>query len=220
MTVKEMIKAVLFDLDGTLVDSSEGILNATKEALSILGVSPPSDEEIKTCIGPPIGETLQSIIGWNESQKKDFYDFFRPIYRDKYIFQCELYPGILQLLEKLKARGILVGIATNKRKDSTESLLQHLGISTFFNIVIAQDQEIIRNKADLIIDALKALHVNGKETIMIGDSIGDLSAAKESGVNFIGVRYGFGFKETVENCFELVNSVDELQILLINKTSR
>jgi len=134
-----MFKAVLFDLDGTLVDSSEGILNATKETLSRLGMAPPSDDEIKSCIGPPLGETLESIMRWSGSQKKEFYDVFRPIYRDKYVFQCKLYPGIEQLLIELQEKGVLVGIATNKRNDSTELLLQHLGIYGLFDTVIAQD---------------------------------------------------------------------------------
>ena len=78
--VKGMYKAILFDLDGTLVDSSEGILNAAKEAISRMGQEPPSDYEIKSCIGLPIGETLESIMKWNESQKEEFYNIFRPIY--------------------------------------------------------------------------------------------------------------------------------------------
>ena len=213
--VKWMYKTVLFDLDGTLVDSSEGIVNAAKEALSRLGMNPPSDDEIKSCIGPPLGETLESIMGWSESEKKEFYDIFRPVYKDKYVFQCELYPGIEQLLKELKEKGILVGIATNKRKDSTESLLQYLEIDYLFDTVIAQDQQTIRNKKDMILDALKSLQSGKENAVMIGDSIGDLNAAKDAGVRFIGVHYGFGFKEEVEDNVEIVDSVDELKLLLL-----
>ena len=214
--VKRMFKAVLFDLDGTLVNSSEGILNATKETLFRLGMEPPSDDEIRSCIGPPVGETLQLIMKWSESQKKEFYEIFRPIYRDKYVFQCEIYPGILQLLEELKKRNLLVGIATNKRNESTDSLLRHLGIERIFDVVIAQDRKMIRNKADMILDALKLLQTDIDDTVMIGDSVGDYKAAQGVGVSFIGVRYGFGFKETIDEDIELVDSTEELLRLLLH----
>ena len=213
--VKRMFKTILFDLDGTLVDSSEGILNAAKEALSRLGMDPPPDDEIKSCIGPPLGETLESIMGWSETQKMEFYDIFRPVYKDKYVFQCELYPGIEQLLKELKEKGMLVGIATNKRKDSSESLLQYLEIDYLFDTVIAQDQQIIRNKSDMILDALKSLQLRKEDVVMIGDSIGDLNAARDAGVRFIGVHYGFGFKEEVEDDMEIADSVDDLKRILL-----
>ncbi len=215
MTVKEMYKVVMFDLDGTLVDSSEGILNAAKEAISRMKMDPPSDDEIRSCIGPPVGETLESIRGWSGYQKKEFYSIFHPIYKDKYVFQCELYPGMMQLLNELNEKGMFIGIATNKRKDSTESLLQYLKIDRMFDTVIAQDQNDIRNKADMILDALKELQTVKEEAVMIGDTVGDLDAARNAGVDFIGVRYGFGFKEKIEDDIKLADSVDELKRLLL-----
>ena len=122
-----MLKAVLFDLDGTLVDSSEGILNASREALASLNISGVTDEDIKSCIGPPIGESLGRFLDFTESQKREFYDVFRPLYRDRYLFQCAVYPGIESLIKELKGRGLSVGVVTNKKKDSTSLLLDRLG---------------------------------------------------------------------------------------------
>jgi phosphoglycolate phosphatase len=156
-------------------------------------------------------------MGWSGYQKKEFYSIFRPIYKDKYVFQCELYPGMMQLLNELNEKGMLVGIATNKRKDSTEPLLQYLKIDRLFDTVIAQDQNEIRNKTDMILDALKELRTDKEEAVMIGDTIGDLDAARDAGVDFIGVRYGFGFKERIEDDREFADSVDELKSLLCSK---
>ena len=88
-------------------------------------------------------------------------------------------------------------------------------IDRLFDTVIAQDQNDIRNKADMILDALKELRTVKEEAVMIGDTIGDLDAARDAGVDFIGVRYGFGFKETIEDDIEFADSVDELKRLLL-----
>ena len=124
-----MYKAVLFDLDGTIVDSSEGILNSSKETLSLLGIEVPPDGEIRSCIGPPIGETLEKVVGFSQSEKKRFYEVFRSLYKEKYLFQCSVYPGMIDLLKDLKKRNCHVGIATNKMIDTTKLLLDHLGVA-------------------------------------------------------------------------------------------
>ncbi len=215
MTVAAMYKVVLFDLDGTLVDTSEGIINAAKEALTELNLNLPSDEEIRSCIGLPIGEPLGEIYGWSEAVKREFYDVFRPIYKNKYVFQCSLFPEIVSLLLELKETGHFIGITTNKRKDSTELLLQHLKMSDLFNIVVAQDQNYVRDKSDMILDALNLLHIGKGCSVLVGDSISDSEAANKAGISFVGVRYGYGFKESVDN-IKLVDSVNELRELLLD----
>ena len=210
-----MYKAILFDLDGTLIDSSEGILAAVKETFDVLHIDPLSDDEIKSCIGPPIGETLQKLVGFSDSEKKEFYGVFRSLYKEKYLYRCEIYPGIISLLDELREKGSFVGIATNKRKDSTEDLLDHLAIVDRFDIVVAQDGVFIREKASMVAEAMDLLNVVKEDTVLIGDSISDLNAAKKAEIGFIGVRYGFGFKEDLDESYEFVGTVEELRSLLI-----
>jgi phosphoglycolate phosphatase len=211
-----MYKAVLFDLDGTVVDSSEGILNSAKEALAELGMDVPSDDEIRSCIGPPIGETLEKVVGFSQLEKKRFYELFRSVYKDKYLFQCSLYPGMTELLKELRKSNCLLGIATNKRIDTTKLLLDQFGIIDLFDVVVSQDRNEIKNKSDMISDALLNLMVDRNDAVMIGDSQNDLDAAKGAGVSFIGVCYGFGFKEPIKEEIELVDSVEDLRDLLIS----
>ena len=211
-----MYKAVLFDLDGTIVDSSEGILKATKETLEKLGTDIPTDDQIRSCIGPPIGETLGTMLGFSEMDKTRFYEVFRPIYRDKYLFQCSLYPDVVSLLRELRINGCLIGIATNKRIDTTKLLLNHLGIIDLFDVIVAQDRDEIRNKSDMILDSLSNLKVECGNAVMIGDAQNDLDAAMNAGVDFIGVRYGFGFKNPIDNNIKLVDSIVDLSELLLD----
>jgi phosphoglycolate phosphatase len=210
-----MHKFVLFDLDGTLVDSSEGILEAVKETLGIMEIEPPTDDEIKSCIGPPIGDSLGVKFGYSSEDIKEFYNIFRPIYKNKHLFKCRLYPGIVPLLEELKSIGCLIGIATNKRKDSTAILLDRLAIADLFYIVIAQEIETTRNKSEMISEALDSLNIEKKDVVLIGDATSDLDAAEEAKIDFIGVRYGFGFKKPVNPPYEIVDTVEELRSLLI-----
>jgi len=97
--------------------------------------------------------------------------------------------------------------------------LQHIGMSELFDVVIAQDRDSIRDKSNMILDALEALHVGKGESVMVGDSLSDLNAAKDAGVEFIGVRYGFGLKEPVEG-IKLVDTVDDLRSSLLNRLLR
>ena len=138
------------------------------------------------------------------------------MYKDKYLFECNLYPGMIDLLKDLRKRNCCLGIATNKRIDTTKLLLDHLGIADLFDAIVAQDRNEIRKKSDMITDVLSDLNIEKGDAVMIGDSQNDLDAAKGAGVSFIGVRYGFGFKEPIEEKIELVDSVEDLKRSLFN----
>jgi len=215
MMVKMMHKVVLFDLDGTLVDSSEGILDAVKETLGIMGIEPPSDDGIRSCIGPPIGDSLGMRFGYSSKDVKEFYDVFRPVYRDKHLFKCRIYPGIVPILKELKNNGCFIGIATNKRKDSTAILIDHLDIADLFDVVIAQEIDKTRKKSVMITESLNSLKIEKQDVILIGDAMSDLETAKEAGIDFIGVRYGYGFKEPVDSPYLIADTVEELRSLLM-----
>ncbi|MCL2607756.1 MAG: HAD hydrolase-like protein [Methanomassiliicoccaceae archaeon] len=186
---------VIFDLDGTLIDSSEGIINAAKRTISELGFQEMSCDEIKACIGPPIGESIVKRNGYGEAELKRFNSVFRELYKNEHLMEAKSYPGMIELLEDM-GRYAFVSIATNKRIDYTTTLLERMGISEMCDEIQALDMEGRLKKKDLVENCIKASGINDRERIVvIGDTDTDAMAAKECGVGFIGVTFGFGFKE-------------------------
>jgi len=189
--------AVIFDLDGTLIDSSEGIANAAEEAIRILGYPEIPREELVSYIGPPIGNSVIARHGYDEAELKRFNRVFRGLYKDKHLMGATIYPGITELLRDLGA-SVFIGIATNKREDYTGIILDNLGISPLCDSVQALDMDGKLSKKDLVENSIKASGVSDRRRIVIvGDTKSDESAARECGADFIGVTYGFGLKEGV-----------------------
>ena len=214
-----MTSALIFDLDGTLIDSAPGIIKAAIDTLNELNYPQMSWDEIESCIGPPIGDSIGEKMGYTKYQIKRFYEVFRPLYKTKYLMDCTIYPGIEVLLENLKKHGYLIGVATNKREDYAKDLLDELDLTKYFDIISAMDMDGKSNKKDLIMNCINGLDARKEDTIMIGDSENDHSAAYQCGVEFIAALYGFGFKDhTPEDC-KTVRNVEELKTLLLRKKS-
>ena len=185
-------RAVIFDLDGTLVDSSDGIIRATEEAIDILKYPEMSPAEIRSYIGPPIGNSIIERNGLGADDLKEFNKIFRSIYKNKYLMNTTVYPGIMELLSDLNDR--FVGIATNKRIDYTMVLLDNLEMSAYCDIVEGLDMDGTLSKKDLIEKCVESSGESRENIVMVGDTTSDMNAAKECGIDFIGVTYGFGFK--------------------------
>jgi len=186
--------AVIFDLDGTLIDSSEGIVHAAEETIRILGYPEIQREDLISYIGPPIGNAIIARNGYGDEELKRFNSLFRGLYKDKYLMEAKIYPGIMDVLRDLRG-SVFIGIATNKRTDYTMILLERLKISQMCDEVQALDMEGHLNKKDLIENCIKASRAKSRDrVVVVGDTRSDEAAAKECGADFIGVTYGFGFK--------------------------
>lgn len=201
---------VIFDLDGTLIDSSEGIIHAVLDTIKLLNYEPLSAELIKSCIGPPIGDSIGSRVGYTPEEIESFYKVFRPIYKNNYLMECTVYPGITSLLGDLKNSGVTLAISTNKREDYTKILLENLGLTKYFDYIEAMDMSGKMKKTDLIKNCIVKSGCSPINTVMVGDAYNDYNAAKTCEVNFVGVRYGFGFKKSDNLDFVTVNNVEDL----------
>ena len=190
----QMYEAVIFDLDGTLIDSSEGIILAVEEAVGILGYPRMEREEIRSYIGPPVGEAIIKRNGLGNDDLIRFNSVFRDIYKNRYLMRAEIYPGVMEMLSDLKDI-MRVGIATNKREDYTKILLDGMGISPFCDAVEGLDLEGKLKKKDIVERCINALGVADRKKIaVVGDTVTDARAAMECGTDFIGVTFGFGFR--------------------------
>lgn len=188
-----MCTHIIFDLDGTLVYSHRGILNSIKYALNCMGLSVPADETLMKFIGPPLEYSYINFCNLNEKQCEKAVKLFRERYSQKGIFECELIPRTFEMLENLKASGYSLHIATSKPREYTLEILRTLSVRQFFSCVGAAPlAEKTRDKTSIINSVKKSANIKTQDiVIMIGDRKEDVIGARNTGIEFIGVEYGY-----------------------------
>ncbi|MEE3400347.1 MAG: HAD-IA family hydrolase [Methanomethylophilus sp.] len=187
-------EAVIFDVDGTIFDSSSGIIHALRDALEEIGEPPVDDQTVRSLIGPPIGASIARIRGYSEEKEKILTKTFRSIYGEKYLNEASVYPGIEGLLKDLKSAGFRLGVATNKRRDFTERMFDEFGLSDYFIDVEGMDPEGTLDKTRIVGMCAEKLGAEKDRTVMVGDASSDFKAAETNGIGFIAVLYGFGYR--------------------------
>ena len=191
-TGEPMYKTIIFDLDGTLLNTSKGVLNSVKYALDKMGLEQLPYEKAKRFIGPPLQEGFAKVAGLEGNDVDKAVEFYRDNYKNKgAIFEAEVYDGITDVLKHLKNDGRRICVATLKPEDSAKRVLEHFGLAQYFDY-IGGNKEEKSTKAGLIAEGLEATGATADEAVLIGDSIFDLYGAQEAGVDFIAAAYGFG----------------------------
>lgn len=187
--------AVIFDFDGTICDTGEGILKSAKYALEAFGYNAPNYEELTCFIGPPLLITFQEKFGADAARADELVKKFRERYTNKGVFESKLYDGIKELLISLKKDNIKIGIASSKPQEYIETLLDHFGIKSYFDVIcgvtFTADCE---SKASIIARCQKELNIAGNECIMVGDKKYDIEGAKTNLIDSVGVLWGYGTK--------------------------
>lgn len=208
------LKGILFDLDGTLLDTSEGIIESVRHTISSLGLHELTSEVLKTFVGPPVQDSFKKFFGMDEAKAQEAADVFRSYYKDTALFLAKPYPGIHALLEQLVKNNLLIGVATYKREDYAKTLLEHFDIASFCDAICGADNENRLTKTNIILKCLRDLSLQTKDTVLIGDTIHDARGASNAGIPFIGVAYGFGFGSRNDSipypCLRCVETVEEL----------
>lgn len=215
-------KFLLFDLDGTLTDSEEGILNCVRYGLISCGFPVPGYETLKAFIGPPLVVSYQELCGLSYEDTEAAILKYRERYSEKGIFENRLYDGIPELLFDLKNEGYRLALATSKPEVFARRILSHFGIAEAFDAVAGSSIEREdETKADMIRLAMKRLgltEANKPDVLMIGDRKHDILGAKECGVDVAGVQYGYAPEsELIEYGADIIaENVNALRELLIN----
>lgn len=183
----------LFDLDGTLMNTKEGIVKSVYYALDFLGVTEDEPEKLERFIGPPLDASFRDFYQMNETGVKRAVEKYRERYTKKGQYECEPYPGIPELLRELKEKGKTLYVATSKPAVFAEEILRHHGLLDCFDGVSAATLDgSVSEKPDIIRAVLKELpQADKKDIVMIGDRRFDILGAKECGIKSVGVRYGF-----------------------------
>lgn len=186
---------VLLDLDGTLMDTAEGIIQCMKDTIAELGLEPVSDELMASFIGPPIAHSFERIYGLAPEKAVEYSNIYRERYKGEYLFQASIYPGMMDLLKVLKDNNISIGVATYKREDCAIELLNGVGIGEYCKIIRGSDAANTLTKQRIIELCIESANCSLDKVLMIGDTYHDGGGAKSAGVDFLAVTYGFGFKK-------------------------
>lgn len=195
-------KTLIFDLDGTLLDTSEGILATIKEVFLKKDIPLLPDETMKTFIGPPIEHTFGKLFNYDEKTIKGLANEFRDAYFERHLYEAKIFDGIPELLIACKERGVKTAVATNKRENQTFVLLKKVGLFDLFDVVHGTDKEGKLKKCDVIKNCLLDLEADERSSLMVGDAWSDEVGAKLANVDFAAAMYGFGFNE--ESAIECV----------------
>ncbi len=205
-------KCILLDLDGTLFDTSEGIMLCYKMGLEHFGIFVKDDSELRKVMGPSLYISYRDFYGLDEEQVKEAVRIYREHYNGGGIYKCRLYDGMENTLKSLKANGFTVCVATSKPQVMAEKILNHFGLAEYFDTICGAELDGSRSdKIELIDTALKRVgFIDKNDVVMAGDRFYDIKGAIGAGVHSIGVTYGFGTKqELVEAGAEYIADTPE-----------
>lgn len=208
---------IFFDLDGTLTDSQEGILNSLRISLALFDIKK-TDEQMRVLIGPPLMETFRKTLGLSSEQAEKAADAFHTYYEEKGIFENRVYDGIPTVLESLKKSGKHLAVATSKPELTSIRILEHFNLAPYFDFICGSNMDETRsNKADVIAYTMHKFDLTEKDAakiIMVGDRNNDIIGAHQNGIEAVGVLYGYGTKAELEKSGAnyIVESVEDLGI--------
>lgn len=193
-TVMKNYKYIIYDLDGTLIDTRSGVKEAVRKTIDDLGLIPLDEKVLESFVGPPMQDSFQKYYSFDMESALSAANLFRENYKKYSLFGGELYPGIIEMLRSQKKSMLKIAVATNKSHENAIAILNHFGISDFCSCMKGSDMEGKLSKADIINLCIAEFGALKEEVLYIGDSYYDSKGAEEAGIDFLGVTYGFGFR--------------------------
>ncbi|WP_216827351.1 HAD family hydrolase [Alkalihalobacterium elongatum] len=219
----EKYKVILFDLDGTLSDPKEGITKSVQYALKRMGIDEPNINNLECFIGPPLQVSFAEYYNFDDNQINIAIDLYRERFKEKGMYENELYPNISSLLKTIKEKGLILVVATSKPTVFAEQILKFFNIDQYFELIVGSNLDGTRASKTEIIQYIleKYNEYELNEFIMIGDRKHDIIGANNTGINSIGVTYGYGSVTEINdaNPTYIVSSVKGLKDILMGVTN-
>lgn len=192
------IKNVIFDLDGTLLDTTEGVVESVKYTAQKLGYPKLPYEKLLRFIGPPIQQSFMAYYGADGETAQKAADIFRTYYKTEALLKAVPYDGIYELCDILKSNRISMAVATYKREDYALTLLKHYRFDVYCTVMHGADHHNILKKEDIVNICIEEMDGTKETTVLIGDTSNDAVGAAKAGISFAAVTYGFGFRNLEE----------------------
>lgn len=210
-----MYKVILFDLDGTLTESGEGITKSVQSALEKLGQPEPDLKKLEVFVGPPLLQQFMKYAGLDEETAVKAVEYYRERYTDIGIFENKVYPGVEDMLDKLRGKGYILAVASSKPERFVKKVLDHFDLTKYFHEIVGSEMNGGRtSKADVIEEALDRLHMadHRDQVVMVGDKEHDVFGARKAGLQCLAVSYGYGSEEELKNAnpLKIADSAQEV----------
>lgn len=190
---------IIFDLDGTLLDTAEGIMIGANHTAILMGAPELTVQQQRRFIGPPPAESFMRECGFNEEVAREAVKIYRSRYKEKGKFEAKHYSNIKELLVSLKEKNCTTAVATLKRDDLAKEILENFELNKHFDAIFGVDDADTLSKSDLILKCLEEIGQNDlSKVVLIGDSMHDAIGAEKVGIDFIAVTYGYGFESKVD----------------------
>lgn len=193
-------KTLLLDLDGTLIDSGEGIMKCAQYSLAHFGIEVKDLQTLRPFVGPPLEDSYKMFYGFSDEDAQKAVQLYRKRYFNEGWTEQHLYAGVTDFLAEIRNRGYVMGVATSKMQVQADRVMSEFGLAEYFDFVAGRDNEgKLHSKADVINAGLAAEGITDRNTIlMIGDRKFDIIGARECGIDSLGVLYGYGDREEFE----------------------
>ncbi len=194
------MRIILFDLDGTLLDTEEGVTKCVQYGLRHIGIEEPDLKKLRKFIGPPLREQFMEVYGLTMQQAEAAVAKHRERYAKYSTAESKLYPHVTETLRNLKKKGYILALASSKNESACVRLLRHFGIDGYFDLIGgAAEDGTVSQKADVLRMVMERLgNPNTEDYILIGDTRYDALGARKVGMDCVGVTYGFGSREELE----------------------
>ena len=209
---------VLWDLDGTIIDSSPGVFDSFRHVFKTLGLPEVDDARLRTFMGPPLSETFGEKLGFDPELVKESLEVYRDYYLKTGALNCTVYPGVLETIKKSQDAGITNSLATSKAEVGTRLVGEHFDFLKYIDVLGTASNDRTRNSKSEVLEyaftELKKIGADLSKVVLVGDRIHDIEGAREHGIQVCLVKWGFGNKEEWEQADHLVANAEELKSFL------
>lgn len=213
----EKVKLIIFDLDGTIIDSLQGLINSVRRVFNLFGYTEISEEFVKSCLGGGAKNLIKRALGEEHKEVyNEVYDAFINDYHQNAVLDTHVYDGVTNTLKYFYGKKKLA-IATYKDKIGTDSILKHLKLYNYFDMILTVDDvKKAKPNPECINQILKGLNVETEHTILIGDTTTDVLTGKNANVRTCAVTYGYGEILDIKKLKPdyIIDNIEELKVIV------